>query len=205
MGFRRKIFRLLIGTAAPVGLLIGAAQTPARAATVYEWQGTCTLGCMGTATGVLTLADGASPFDFTAPDFISYEYTSSSGSFFLSNSSPYLNAQGGISNPEGPYILLEENAFGANTLPLWQFVFYNSAVLPITLSTEPGGWQFLIGSYFYQCLDPECRTWTNDVIRNTGVDGVFTQVAAPVPGPIIGAGLPGPDCGLRCDGRLSAS
>ena len=29
-----------------------------------------------------------------------------------------------------------------------------------------------------------------DVIRNVGVDGVFTAVA-PVPGPVAGAGLPG--------------
>jgi len=121
--------------------------TPAAANIVYDWQRTCTLGCTGIATGVLTLAAG-NPYGFVRSNFISFEYISSSGSFFLDNASPYLNAQGGISNPEGRFIFLEENAFGPNTLPLWQLVSYESAVLPITLSPEPGGWQFLNGSYF---------------------------------------------------------
>jgi hypothetical protein len=177
-------------SSAPLAVLANNS-TPAAANILYDWQGTCTLGCTGIATGVLTLAAG-NPYDFVRSNFISFEYVSSSGSFFLDNASPYLNAQGGISNPEGRFIFLEENAFGPNTLPLWQLVSYESAVLPITLSPEPGGWQFLNGSYFYQCLDPECRTWTDDVIRNVGVGGVFTPVAAvPVPIPIPGAGLPG--------------
>ena len=62
--------------------------------------------------------------------------------------------------------------------------------LSLTLSPEPGGWQFLSGSYFWECLNPDCTQWTDNVIRNVGVDGVFTAVA-PVPGPIAGAGLPG--------------
>jgi hypothetical protein len=194
MRFRRKkrcpsAPGVLVGSTLFAVVLSGL--TPAAADTVYDWRGICTLGCTGIATGVLTLA-GGSPFNFSASNFISFEYTSSSGSFFFNNASPYLNAQGVSFNPpQGPFIFLEENAFGPNTLPLWQFVSYESAVLPITLSSEPGGWQFLNGSYFYQCLDPECRTWTDDVIRNVGVGGEFTLVSTPVPAPIAGAGLPG--------------
>src|SRR5262245_51698603 len=33
------------------------ASTPAMADAFYDWQGTCTLGCAGLATGVLTLGD----------------------------------------------------------------------------------------------------------------------------------------------------
>jgi hypothetical protein len=172
------------------------ASTPAMADAVYDWQGTCTLGCAGLATGVLTLGDGASPFNFNVSNFVSFQFTSSSGTFLLDNSSPYINAVGivgvagaGCNIPNCASVALEENAFGPNTLPLWQFVS-STAALPLTLSSEPGGWQFLSGSYFWECLDPECRTWTDNVIRNVGVDGVFTAVA-PVPGPVAGAGLPG--------------
>jgi hypothetical protein len=148
----------------------------AQADNVYDWKGTCTLGCTGTATGVLTLANGASPYNFSASQFLSFQFTSSSGSFFLDDTSPYLNAVGGsgtgsagcnISNCSS--LVLEQNAFGPNTLPLWQF---------------------LSGSYFYQCLDANCTTWTDDVVRNVGVDGIFTP-AVSVPSPVVGAGLPG--------------
>jgi len=61
---------------------------------VYDWQGTCTLGCEGLATGVLTLGDGASPFNFDVSSFVSFQFTSSSGMFLLDNSSPYINAIG---------------------------------------------------------------------------------------------------------------
>jgi hypothetical protein len=98
-------------------------------------------------------------------------------------------AGAGCNIPNCASVTLEENAFGPNTLPLWQFIS-STAALPLTLSSEPGGWQFLSGSYFWECLDPECRTWTDNVIRNVGADGVFTAVAL-VPGPIAGAGHPG--------------
>jgi hypothetical protein len=122
--------------------------TPAAANAVYNWQGTCTLGCTEIATGVLTLTDGASPFNFSVSNFVSFQFTSSSGTFFLDNTSPFLNAVGiaglagvgcNISNCSS--VALEENAFGPNTLPLWQFVFSTEA-LPLTLSSEPGGWQY---------------------------------------------------------------
>jgi hypothetical protein len=159
------------------GILIVLFQSHPAAAAVYHWGGTCTLGCTGTASADLSLAAG-SPLSFDlnyfpthdVSDFISFQYTSSSGTFFLDNSSPYLYAQS-INNG----LLLEENGQGPNTLELWQFSF-NLA--------NPGGWQFLFGSYFYQCLDAQCTMWTDDVIRNVGVDGAFTIVQTPaVPEP----------------------
>jgi hypothetical protein len=109
---------------------------------VYHWEGNCILGCTGTASANLTLADTASgAFNFNpnyfpdrlVSDFISFQYTSSSGTFFLDNTSPYLYAQG-FSNG----LLLEENGQGPNTLPLFQW------------GTTDNGlhWQFLSGSYF---------------------------------------------------------
>jgi hypothetical protein len=157
------------------------------------------MGCTGTATAELTLA-GGSPLNFNpnyfpthdVSDFISFQYTSSSGSFFLDNTSPYLYAQAGapfVTNG----ILLEKNGQGPNTLELWQFSFNLAANPGLTLSSGPGAWQFLQGSYFYNCLDPQCTTWTDDVIRDVGVGGNFSEVRDPasVPGPVVGAGLPG--------------
>jgi len=197
--FRRKehyaAVAVLVGSTLLAAVLNGS--TPAAADIVYNWQGTCTLGCTGTATGILTLADGASPFNFTVSNFVSFQFTSSSGTFLLDNASPYLNAVGavgvagaGCNIPNCSSVALEENAFGPNSLPLWQFVFSTEA-LPLTLSSEPGGWQFLNGSYLWECLDSECRTWTDNVIRNVGVGGEFTLVSIPVPGPVAGTGLPG--------------
>jgi hypothetical protein len=159
--------------------------TSSGAATVYHWEGTCTLGCIGTTSADLTLA-GGSPLNFDqnyfpthdVSDFISFQYTSSSGTFFLDNTSPYLYAQG-INGG----LLLEENGQGPNTLPLWQFSFNLVALPSLTLSPDPGEWQFLSGSYFWTCLDSQCTSWTDDVIRNVGVDGVFTAAVDAVPEP----------------------
>src|SRR5215471_15220103 len=96
--FRRKehyaAVAVLVGSTLLAAVLNGS--TPAAADIVYNWQGTCTLGCTGTATGILTLADGASPFNFTVSNFVSFQFTSSSGTFLLDNASPYLNAVGAV-------------------------------------------------------------------------------------------------------------
>jgi hypothetical protein len=159
-----------------------AGPSSAAASVVYDWQGTCTLGCTGTATGELTLT-GGTPTTFTKSQFVSFEFTSSDGTFFLDNTSPYLNALGGGSFGG---MSLEENAFGPNTLPLWQFASQNTPLPTLTQSPDPGIWQFLYGSYFWQCLDANCTAWTNDVIRNVGVDEVFSvrQNASPAPEPM---------------------
>jgi hypothetical protein len=150
-------------------------------ADVYEWSGTCTLGCTGTATGLLTLTNGASPLSFDNSQFVSFGYHSSSGDFFLDNASPYLAAQGGGWAGSGAF--LEQNAYGPNTLPLWQFVSNTDAIPTLTLSPAAGAWQFLNGSYFWTCGDSSCTTWSNDVTRNVGVEGTFSLVAPPVPEP----------------------
>jgi hypothetical protein len=95
----------------------------------------------------------------------------------LDNTSPYLYAQG-----IGNGLLLEENGQGPNILPLLQFSLSLPANPTLTLSLEPGAWQFLSGSYFWTCLDAQCTTWTDDVIRDVGVNGSFTLVqTSPVP------------------------
>ena len=58
---------------------------PARADTVFDFSGVCDSGCTGTATGVLTLVDF---FDddngmVNNSTFISFEYSSSSGSLAI--------------------------------------------------------------------------------------------------------------------------
>jgi hypothetical protein len=58
---------------------------PARADTVFNFSGICDAGCTGTATGILTLVDF---FDddngmVDAATFISFAYSSSSGSFLI--------------------------------------------------------------------------------------------------------------------------
>jgi hypothetical protein len=180
---------------AAIGAL--ALTTPARADQIFDWSGACTLGCTGTASGVLTLANGATPLAFSVADFISFEFTSSSGTFTLDNASPFLGAQGtsggpGCNEAGCGSLLLEENALGPSTLPLWQFL-YATDPLPVTLSLDPGAWQFLSGSSQWECLDALCTTWTDNVSRNVGADGVFTrrEAVAPVPFAGAGEGLPG--------------
>jgi hypothetical protein len=124
-------------------LLAAGLQLDAAKAAVFHWEGNCTLGCAGTATADLTLSAGT-PLKFSLTDFVSFQYSSSSGSFSLDNTSPYLYAQAGaplVTNG----ILLEENGQGPNTLPLFQFSFFLPANPSLTLSPEQGAWQFLSG------------------------------------------------------------
>jgi PEP-CTERM motif len=185
---------LLLGVAITVALL--SISATAKANVVYDWQGTCTLGCTGTATGVLTLTDGASSFNFGLLNFISFEFSSSSGTFFLDNTSPYLAAQGGGS-VGAQSVFLEENAFRPdNTYPLWQFTSNPGAVPTLTLSREPGEWQFLLGANDWMCLDSQCTTWTDNITRNVGVDGVYTLHVAAIPEPSARAMMLLGFCGL---------
>lgn len=53
-----------------------------NAAVVYNFEGICISGCSGVSTGVLTLTDSYTPeTQVTDADFISFSYSSSSGSF----------------------------------------------------------------------------------------------------------------------------
>ncbi len=52
------------------------------AAIIYDWSGTCTDNCTGTASAVLTLKSSYTPGTvLTAADFVSFSYSSSSGSY----------------------------------------------------------------------------------------------------------------------------
>jgi PEP-CTERM motif len=57
----------------------------ARADTVFDFSGVCDAGCTGTATGVLTLVDFFDDDNGMVDDatFISFAYSSSSGSFLI--------------------------------------------------------------------------------------------------------------------------
>jgi len=53
-----------------------------KASVIYDFEGICSEGCTGIATGILTLADTYTPGTQVADsDFISFSYSSSSGSF----------------------------------------------------------------------------------------------------------------------------
>ena len=58
---------------------------PAHADTVFDFSGVCNSGCTGTATGVLTLVDFFDDDNGMVDDstFISFEYSSSSGSLAI--------------------------------------------------------------------------------------------------------------------------
>ena len=75
------IKHFLGGLAAAV-LAMGLAATKAEAAVIYDWSGLCDSGCAGQATAVLTLEDTYVPgTQLVGADFISFSYSSSSGSF----------------------------------------------------------------------------------------------------------------------------
>jgi hypothetical protein len=136
---------------------------------------------------------------FDNSQFVSFQFTSPSGTFFLDNASPYLAAQGG--GWAGSGVHLEENAYATGPTPtandpLWQFMYNSDAIPTLTLSPQSGAWQFLSGSYDWTCGDPQCTTWTDNVIRNVGVGGNFTLVTAPVPEPSTWAMMIIGFCGL---------
>lgn len=65
-----------------LGLLLALASANVSAVVIYDFAGTCSSGCVGTATAVLTLADTYTPNTAVASaDFISFTYSSSSGTF----------------------------------------------------------------------------------------------------------------------------
>ena len=61
----------------------------ANAAMIYLFEGECSIGCTGTATGTLTLAD---TFDITptSADFLSFSFTSSNGSYTVPGDGDFL-------------------------------------------------------------------------------------------------------------------
>lgn len=75
------IKHFLGGLAAAV-LAMGLAVHKAEAVVIYDWSGLCESGCAGQAAAALTLEDTYVPgTQVMGADFISFSYSSSSGSF----------------------------------------------------------------------------------------------------------------------------
>ena len=65
-----------------IGAVLCLLALSAKASVIYDFEGICSSGCSGIATGVLTLEDTYTPgTQVSDNDFISFSYSSSSGSF----------------------------------------------------------------------------------------------------------------------------
>lgn len=81
-------------------LVTGLASPDANAVILYQWEGPCGNGCTGTASGTLTLQDTYTPGSvLTDADFISFSYTSSSGSYSIPADAALSGIAGGGSLP----------------------------------------------------------------------------------------------------------
>ena len=107
---------------------------PARADVVFDFSGICGVGCSGTATGVLTLADSyVFGDDVTAADFISFDYSSSDANFEITsadapslvgglNADGSINFAGQLSITVTPDVPVFGPLFEATTGPLGEFI-----------------------------------------------------------------------------------
>ena len=72
----------LLGIFAAAIVALGLTAPKAEAVVIYDWTSTCTDGCTGQASAVLTLADSYTPgTEVTDADFISFSYRSTSGAY----------------------------------------------------------------------------------------------------------------------------
>ncbi len=150
----------------------------ATANTIYNWQGTCTFGCTGIASGILTLTDDAGgPFDFDIPQFISWQYTSSNGTYFLDNSPSGLYAKG-FPDSCCDVTFLENGGLGPQTPGTYYFAFV------AVIDSRPGvgnAWNQQIGLYgdriSLNCSNNVYTVW------DCGVDFAFAGPVAPTPLP----------------------
>ena len=72
----------LLGVLAAAMVALGLAAPKAEAVVIYDWAGTCTGGCMGQASAVLTLVDSYTPGTLASTlDVISFSYSSSNGAY----------------------------------------------------------------------------------------------------------------------------
>jgi hypothetical protein len=89
----------------------------ARASLVYNWTGECGYGCMGLATAKLVLKDIYTPgTPLNDTDFMSFEYSSSSGYFKVPGNMVFENALGTLPQFVGqsqPYVELNFSENGA--------------------------------------------------------------------------------------------
>src|SRR5262249_15792118 len=113
---------------AAVTIALASLSTPAaRANIVFNWTGTCFLTCTGTATAVLTLADGyVFGSVLSAADFVSLTYNSSDQTQDITSPSLFT---GGL-NADGSVARIFLNIRGPSNFP--QFA-----------ETDVGGWMML--------------------------------------------------------------
>jgi hypothetical protein len=163
------------------GIVAAVSFTPnTLSAAVYLWQGVCTFGCAGTATGVLTLDDSAGgPFNFNESQFVSWKYTSSNGTYVMENltSSSYAKGYFAPGENNGNVTFLELNQFD-HTKPLFQFVVEQPPLQSLALPV----WQQLVGQYSAVCLNSDCSLNTYD-LRDGGGISFFTAEVSAVPEP----------------------
>jgi hypothetical protein len=111
---------------------------PAHAVIIYDFSGTCTSGCTGTATGVLTLAETYIPGTTVAvSDFLSWTYMSSNGSVSINDvqgsnlTLPVTSGigTGGLTFGAASGVLMGDS-FGGSSGPSDWTVFFQTPSLP---------------------------------------------------------------------------
>jgi hypothetical protein len=139
----RAMNRKLMGLLAGFGLVLNAGT--AGAVVIYDWSGTCTQGCTGTATAVLTLGDSYTPgTPLLAADFISFSYSSSSGSYNIPGDAAFLQLIGSsgalpvlsgvtLSGPINIDFVGDGTIFDVNSNGVW-----NSVFIPVAGITDSG-------------------------------------------------------------------
>lgn len=91
--------------------------TSANSAVVYDWSGICTDGCTGVASGVLALEDTYVPGTaLSNSDFVSFFYTSSSGSYNVPGDAAFTDLIGTLPMTSGTVSDLSVDFAGAGTV-----------------------------------------------------------------------------------------
>lgn len=152
----------LLATALAVFGAIGG--TSASAAVVYDWSGTCSSLCTGTASAVLTLADSYTPGTALASaDFVSLTFSSSAGTYTVPGSDTFTSFWAGSQLP---------TATGST----YNFVDFL------------GG-----GTYFTTDISGTWDYWSQGSRVSSGTDSNWTLSAVPLPAslPLLAFGFGG--------------
>ena len=103
-------------------LALGLAAPKAHAVVIYDWVGTCTSGCTGQATAVLTLSDSVTPGSrLDQDDFVSFSYSSSSGSYDIPADAALIGLLGAVSRVGGMGTFVISFSFPAPTFSTGDF------------------------------------------------------------------------------------
>jgi len=98
MSFSQTRIRRVLSCACGL-LLLTTLSGPASATLIFEWMGTCSFGCTGTSTALVTTTDAYVPgTSITSSTMVSFEYTGSNGtvsipgdgSFFIPAGDPLI-------------------------------------------------------------------------------------------------------------------